>query len=1526
MATYSNSGKSNRRGLRVTLFMLIALFGAVALVFGLVLNKKTDYSIATPETNVVFEEVGNTSLLSGAGWNNDVAEQLYFALSSVGDNVALGNANAVMTNKLISLGGYTWSVVYKQKGIITLYAHEAVKTFNMAGKSAEYANSEVRDYLNNEFYNELISKVGFAGFADLIVPFGVNEIYYQQSGAQGVLIDTLSGEKILNNDLSSGDKIWLPSAYEVGGFANTKTSPKARVNSFKTISSNGISVNSGLWNLSNASRMVVDNSLLRSNANDKVSILSGGVVEAGKSNGTYVLRPCFNIMLPEMVNGEVVSASESGYVDVNTLYAGVTPDFSAQLRKYTQETTGAVFTPKKNTTVVYEGATLTCSQALLLELSDAVNAGQDMSGKTFNLVEDVDMSDITVWNPIGRKNFVFAGTFNGNGYKISGLCSAGSGFVGLFGYLSGSSAKVYQVGVTGASWYTSNNEIGAIAGVIANGATIEQCYSDCGISGGNYVGGLVGNGVSTSNIKNCYNLNGVAGVNYVGGIIGSNTATKITNSYNAGAVSATTNDNAMVGGLFGQSLSGASYTACVYNSQNASASSNGNIKAAKYTEMQGLKTKASIVAPTAMSGWAFSGAPWTISASLNDRLPMLKVFIKNATVNLRAGDGINQVAYSVNGSTPSYGSSVSYTHTSGASSSATITIYAKAQFTGSNHYAFSGWNHYGVSTGGLVVPSDNQFIAGSGCTSTASATFYTYTLSLTLDDSYNLVAEFEKLYSLTVSPVFNGFASASEVKSGELTISNNGATPFVNNGVNWYKAGDTVTVSIGTPNGRSWKFAGLTGSTNGSTFSNVTASTAANSFIQAQNVNAGPFTVTVGHATGYAASDSYTLRPNFDRYYTITIANAIPAISGAPTIVTQMVLSAPSKTVKSSDATLSAELKYNGTINTSIVTAASTYSNYYTFKSWELLHGTTALTTLNNASNTGTAIASQADSVISLTMRANFNKAEKTVSISEVVGGTANSEAGIYTLSQNANLSAVSADSGDIKVEYGTTVYLYILPNFAKGYTFKSFSLASAASTQVVVGEGIIRFNFAVVETKTHTVEYELASKFNITFAAKLDGASDVSTFTFNPTSYSNIAINANIGAAVVTCEAGKYFLQKVKVTYGSGATAVTGETLSNGRPSGGYEGASSYNLFSTNQTVATLLSAIGANAKYNTYNITVTAEFIGILRTISVTEVWNGKNPDGSNTRLSHATSYTIMDTTLNPDKVVTGQGIYGNTHVVTANPGQGYKVVSIALLAGGANHAATQGESGTVFVNHVKTAEFVLNTNLNQTLSITITYEAKSLKLTVTDNMATIGVPSTNQNKYNITIGGTTLSNKPSGTASYVNIGGSAKVTGFNATATISENVTMAQISKVEVLKDGVVSETITTLGTEWSIAYPESSTFSEIELRLTYIVLRNITITLTDATLETDAKHALVILKDVDKVQPNIVVLVDKGNVAPVSKYCVDNTTYEVESIVPVYVDSTDDSTKQITVSTTSSAVTVKLEQDLKNASVFGSAIFQ
>lgn len=208
----------------------------------------------------------------------------------------------------------------------------------------------------------------------------------------------------------------------------------------------------------------------------------------------------------------------------------------------------------------------------ITRLAYLVNTGEDTTGVTFVMTNDIDMSSVSNFEGIG----IFKGTFLGNGYEIKNLKIKGTdSYFGLFIGLNGANIKDLGLSnVTLSTTYDKNEPLyaGSLA-AISNQSTIENCY----VSGGRiaatnksstysrdgYIGGLVGTS-QDSTINNSYStVEVIANVNttnstgtFVGGFIGNigQNAT-ITNSYATGNV--TQNGIGRAGGFVGNIMSNA---------------------------------------------------------------------------------------------------------------------------------------------------------------------------------------------------------------------------------------------------------------------------------------------------------------------------------------------------------------------------------------------------------------------------------------------------------------------------------------------------------------------------------------------------------------------------------------------------------------------------------------------------------------------------------------------------------------------------------------------------------------------------------------------------------------------------------------------------------------------------------------------------------------------------------------------------------------------------------------------------------
>ena len=180
----------------------------------------------------------------------------------------------------------------------------------------------------------------------------------------------------------------------------------------------------------------------------------------------------------------------------------------------------------------------------------------------------VSKSDLTEWEPIGTRWSPYTGTFDGQGYTISGLYfnNPHSSYVGLFGCI-GANGKISNVGVLD-SYFQFCALGGGVCGMNKNGelqncsnSSTVICYKQDG------TGGVCGKNYGT--VRDCKNTGSVRGIEPLGGVCGVNKSGIIENCFNEGTVSVTVITSAGGGGVCGANFDGGTITNCYYLSNTA---------------------------------------------------------------------------------------------------------------------------------------------------------------------------------------------------------------------------------------------------------------------------------------------------------------------------------------------------------------------------------------------------------------------------------------------------------------------------------------------------------------------------------------------------------------------------------------------------------------------------------------------------------------------------------------------------------------------------------------------------------------------------------------------------------------------------------------------------------------------------------------------------------------------------------------------------------------------------------------------
>ncbi len=171
---------------------------------------------------------------------------------------------------------------------------------------------------------------------------------------------------------------------------------------------------------------------------------------------------------------------------------------------------------------------------------------------SYKLMVDLDLSG-TTWSMAVIP--LFRGTFNGNGFAISGLTISGVGYLGLFGRLS-EQAQVRDLAVLDAWIWGSGDRIGALAGHNQE-SRIASCHCEGEVRGYECVGGLVGSS-SWGTVADSSSHGLVNGYSLLGGLVGDNMGS-VSNSRSSGDVTGNDYAGGLVGLNEGISL-GASYS------------------------------------------------------------------------------------------------------------------------------------------------------------------------------------------------------------------------------------------------------------------------------------------------------------------------------------------------------------------------------------------------------------------------------------------------------------------------------------------------------------------------------------------------------------------------------------------------------------------------------------------------------------------------------------------------------------------------------------------------------------------------------------------------------------------------------------------------------------------------------------------------------------------------------------------------------------------------------------------------------
>ena len=198
------------------------------------------------------------------------------------------------------------------------------------------------------------------------------------------------------------------------------------------------------------------------------------------------------------------------------------------------------------------------------------------------LTADIDLSGET-WTPIGSESTPYTGTFDGQGYTISGMTIENGNVTGT----------VKNFTVTGSITITGDETVAKVGGAVGSlgtasaGGTVSGVISgvDITVSAGNdHIGGVVGSMPENSSptVENCIytgKITVTVAAGSVAGIVGYIRTGTIQNCANQGSISVDVGGTGSVGGILGYCNNGRIYIRNCYNTGAISADGTDNVGA-----------------------------------------------------------------------------------------------------------------------------------------------------------------------------------------------------------------------------------------------------------------------------------------------------------------------------------------------------------------------------------------------------------------------------------------------------------------------------------------------------------------------------------------------------------------------------------------------------------------------------------------------------------------------------------------------------------------------------------------------------------------------------------------------------------------------------------------------------------------------------------------------------------------------------------------------------------------------------------
>ncbi len=277
---------------------------------------------------------------------------------------------------------------------------------------------------------------------------------------------------------------------------------------------------------------------------------SGETIVSGQgTNGATIVLTINGQEYQTICTNNVWSVTTSPLVAGSTIYAVASAD-----------NLSASYRVSKKVTYLGQGTEMNPYQIFTAEELVNINGNN-----YFKLMNDIDISSVSPWTPIGQ-NEAITSHLDGDNHTISGLTiNTSDDYQGLFAQCNGSILKNINLVV---SQLQGGNYVGALAAKIIDGQII-NCHVSGNVKGNNYTGGLIGY-AQTSSISQCSVSGNVTGSTLIGGVV-AYASGSITQSQYQGIVLSQT-ASAVAGGLAGENNGAVSecysggYAMCAQNS------------------------------------------------------------------------------------------------------------------------------------------------------------------------------------------------------------------------------------------------------------------------------------------------------------------------------------------------------------------------------------------------------------------------------------------------------------------------------------------------------------------------------------------------------------------------------------------------------------------------------------------------------------------------------------------------------------------------------------------------------------------------------------------------------------------------------------------------------------------------------------------------------------------------------------------------------------------------------------------------